>query len=370
MAGQVPTEVVTDSAYVVRALKLAARGALEASLPKAANCDLLILLQDAWFPLVRVRKVKSHLDPCSCTCPAQQWDALGNSLADVACKQALEADLSVVREMIDSAFGQLQQQKTQLAVVYKYLVELHGLSNRQLNGTNFSQVQEDDQTVPVLSVDAPVVQRWLRARTQHAPSQALPTPDPRVFYSSSWGVPFAWRVWTWLQTLQWCEDSEADFPAVTTLEVLCNFVVITAALPPTAIQHPRGGVDYEDFTTPTSRMTPVALRTWLQSLTTATKQLARLTSTVLLPPTATTKVCVLQALGEIHPRAGFRTPCRMQQSEETVTLLLAVLHRPGTQVFRSYVEEHQQRLLVPPDALRHAPLLAPHARKAVRKSGQ
>ena len=324
-------------------------------MPGAANCDLLLLLRDAWFPLVRARKVKSHLDPCSCACPEQQWDAIGNSQADAACKQALEADLPVVGDMIASAARQFKQQKQQLHVVFQYLVELHGLSVRQLNGTNFSSAREHEQDGPVMSMQSPVVQKWIQARSQIAVTPPLPTPAASVFHSSSWGVPFAYRVWFWLQTLQWYEDPEAEFPEVTTLELLCNFVVITAALPPTAVKHPRGGVDYEDFRSPTSRMTPVALRTWLQSLTTAAKQLTRLTSTVLLPPTASRKVCGLQALG---------------LAEETGALLLAVLHCPGTQVFRSFVEDNQQRLLSPPASLMSAPAIEPHGRKALRRAGQ
>ena len=106
---------------------------------------------------------------------------------------------------------------------------------------------------------------------------------------------------TWLQTLDWFEDPNAPLQTITTLELLCNLVV----MPPTPVQHPRGGVDYLDFRDPVSRMTPTALRAWLQSLTTAAKQLARQTSSVLLPPTASRKVCGLQAWGVKTPGLGF-----------------------------------------------------------------
>ena len=182
-AGQVPTEVVTDSAYVFRIFERASDGTLDAFLPGATNCDLLLLLREAWFPFVRARKVKSHLDPCACTCPEQQWDAIGNSQADAACKHALEGDLPVVGDMIASAAKQLKQQKQQLHVVFQYLVELHGLSVRQLNGTNFSSAREHEQDGPVMSMQSPAVRKWIQARSQIAVSPPMPTPAASVLHS-------------------------------------------------------------------------------------------------------------------------------------------------------------------------------------------
>ena len=129
-----------------------------------------------------------------CTDPATRWDAFGNMQADAACKQALAADMSVVREMVDSTARQMQQQRQQLQLVYTYLVELHGLSNRQLNGPNFAATAEDSSEPPALSMQAPVVQTWIQARTQLSPVVALPMPADKVFKSSSWGIPFSWRV--------------------------------------------------------------------------------------------------------------------------------------------------------------------------------
>ena len=97
----------------------------------------------------------------------------------------------------------------------------------------------------------------------------------------------------------------------------------------------------------------------------------RQTSATLLPTTGSRKVQGLQILGDPHPRSGFLSACRMQRPEATATLLLEVLHKPGTAALRDYALRHRDRLLLPPACFADlGDTLDPTVRKKRRRTGQ
>ena len=368
-AGQKPTHIVTDSAYVVHVVRQFQAKQHEQFLLKASNLDLLLQVQDAWFPGITVSKVKSHLSPDSARDDAHLWMILGNHCVDQACDAALRADLSVVHDMITEAAAFHKQQLSHLQVVYKYLLALHEATRLRRNDTNLASTEAEVGERPALTLDSPGIQVWLQARQGPGFDVVIPELAPKLFGYSSWGVPFTWRVWYWAHTVFWGEPRDSDFAETTTLELFCNFVVVTSSLPPHPV-HTKGGVDYLDFRTAEARLTPTPLRTWLQALLAVVKQLERLSHLQLFPRTTSRKVTALQALGEIHPRSGYRSPCYFTQPSATAVLLTEVLHQAGTMPFRRFVQQHSDNLLPVPAALDALPRLSPAVRKSGRKRRQ
>ena len=147
------------------------------------------------------------------------------------------------------------------------------------------------------------------------------------------------RVWHWANTLQWYSSSASD-PGVTTLELFCNFVVVTVSLPPVQVTAATGTPKYVEASHPTARLRPVALRSWLQAITAAAKQLARKASVVLFPPTGSRKVASLLSMPGGTVRSGFLSSCRFTRVEETALLLEAYLKYQTAEPFWTHYWKH------------------------------
>ena len=366
-AGRVATVIYTDSAYyVVHVFEQLRSGQFDVFFRSAANMDLLGLLGDVWFPEVRVVKVRSHLDPSRVDDVEQCWIILGNQCADTACEGARRADLGVVLDMTDDAATFAARQCQQLRKVHAYLLDLHAATVVRRNGSTLALVDTAGEDVPQYTMDRPAVQHWLRVRARQGEIPAPPAVGTSVFQLSTWGHLFAWRAWYWAHTLLWTTDEDATIKGVTTLELLCNFVVITMSLPPHPVQQGKGVVEYLDFTNREAKLAPTPLRTWLQSLLAVVRQLERLSSYRLFPAESSTKVASLLTLGEIHPRSGVRVRCCFHKAQETAGLLLAVLNCPGTGELRRHVVDRESEALQLPSFLSGLPILSPAQRKRQR----
>ena len=110
-----------------------------------------------------------------------------------------------------------------------------------------------------------------------------------------------------------------------TLELFCNFVVVTSTLPPQLVQHPAGGIDYLDYMSQAGGGAPEDV----------VKQLSALSRKNIFPSTRSSKVAALLLWGELHPRSGFRTHCRLQQHQDTAGLLVSVLILPSSRGFKN-----------------------------------
>ena len=138
---------------------------------------------------------------------------------------------------------------------------------------------------------------------------------------------------------------------VTTLELFCNFVVHSAALPPLVFQGPQQRRICLDFDSPEARLHPRTLRSWLQALTSALRQLERATSTYLLKGSASRKITSLSCLGDTQARSGFLGRCYFSLPEQTSVLLQeAIVHRT-TGPFWRFVHGAADRRWQAPDAL-------------------
>ena len=372
ITAQAPVTIVTDSAYVMYVFAQFRSGKAAEFMSTAANLDILYHLEEAWYDAISTVKVKSHLDPCKVPDDAV-WHVLGNQQADVACQSALAMDLSVVTEMTDAVMGYYTKQHMALQQVHEYLVALNAATTVRRNGTTVDQVPSSAHARPQLSEHSPVVQEWIAERMPQLPPFESDVPPWEVFRISSWGVHFAWRAWHWAQTLEWVECSpqrQTHFPGTTTLELLVNFIVVTSSLPPTPYKAAAGGIDYMDFTEPGASLCPVPIRSWLQSLLAVIQQLGTLTRTHLFPPTHSAKVSSLLAWGEIHPRSGFRTTCRMTRTRDTAQLLLQVLDQVGVLPLRSFAFSHRSNTWQPPQELLVMDVFPPELRKRRRRCHQ
>ena len=367
-----PTHIITDSSYVVKVVQAFQAGAGDEFCRTSANTDLLVLFREVWFSGVSVAKVKSHVSPAKAASSLHLWNILGNMAADEAAARARAQDLSVVQDMVAAVAAQQDEQLSMLRAVYKYLLELHAVTCQLLNAPAPSQLGDREALErPSLLAEGPVRAAWEAMRECSEPAAVLARPSNKIFLSCTWGVHFSWRLWTWLQTLQWFEPTGHASDGVTTLELLCNFVVVTCALPPLAVLHPKGGTEYLDFMDPAARLTPTPLRTWLQALTAASRQLGRLTSSSLLPPTGSRKITVLQKVGDVHARSGFRSCCRFTQLEETATLLMAVIRQASTTPLWDFVLRRSgSAMAVPLDLLQEASGVSPSRRKGLRSARQ
>ena len=351
--GQRRIHVVTDSNSVIHVLTAFQAGSTSDLFVSAANQDLLQLLREVWYPGVSFQKVKSDLDPELLEAPDQLWAALGNKAADEACVSAIAADMDIVKEMVLEAASCHRSQKDQLTLVYRYLLELNRATQVKRNSPSQGQGPASSpqlDTDTFFDLERPAIQQWLRFRTQDEAVQGLPVPPWHIFATSKWGAAFTWRLWRWSQTLQWFALGDSPDRGTTTLELLCNFIVVTSSLPPVAVSGAEGGVQYLDFEEPEARMTPVPLRTWILFLTMAINTLAKATGAVLFPSTGSRKVASLQAWGDVHPRSGFLSTCRMTRPEESASLILRVLRAPGTQTLRTFVQQHASATLRLPHA--------------------
>ena len=225
--GSVETFIYTDSAYVVHVFECFHSGKFRVNLPKMSNLDLLLELEKVWFPAIVVEKVKSHQDPKQASSMPQLWSILGNQVVDQACEGALQADLQVVHEMVADAKSHGDQQRTGLRDVYAYLLDLHAATVVRRNGTNLESTPEANTDRPSLSITTPAVQAWIHTHRCGDMDGTGPSGSALLFQASSWGIRFAWRVWTWAHTLEWTAIPEGEVGGVTTLELFCNFVAET-----------------------------------------------------------------------------------------------------------------------------------------------
>ena len=342
LAGHLPVHVVSDSSYVVHVLLRFVANQEGPLLDSACNVDLLRLLKEVWYEGVTVSKIKSHQDPAAAGSFELRWHRLGNACADQACQRALDNDLPVVHEMVDDIVAEQSRQKQLLQLVFRYLLELN-TATQVLRSQNegVSSTASGDPGDHHLSADAtPPLEEaflaWARCRTADGPGAPLPDPSAQAFIVNSWGPAFAWRVWHWSQRLQWFAGPCAPGEGITTLELFCDFVATTHALPPLVLEHHHGPL-HLPFDAPEARLHPRSLRAWLHALSTCLRQLERFVSCRLLGGAASRKVTSLAPLGYRQPRSGYLARCVLASPLDTAQLLRQVLVRPSTEPFWRHV---------------------------------
>ena len=335
-SGRVPCTIVTDCAYVVRVFREFSSGFGVKGFLRAANQDLLQLLQEVWFPQVEVRKVKAHeldkLDRAS----AGLWDHLGNHAADTSCTMALDNELPFVQEMAADILEFQEQQADMLHAVFSYLVDLDATVQRLQPGPSSQAAEQRDEAPLEAIFPTAVHHRWQDLRRRWWVGSPLAPPSQQVHAGCKWGPEFSWRVWHWSQTLSWTAADRSPFTGTTTLELLCNFVCVTGSLPPVAIRQESGSWFCQAADTVEAHLIPAAIRYWLHVLTCALKYLEKRTHMILLPGLRRRKICTLQPWGDRHPRSGTAARVTFLKVEETSALIHRVLSRNATQELLRY----------------------------------
>ena len=340
LAGMLPCTIVTDSTYVMRVFAEFREGFGTSGLLRSANLDLVLLLEQAWYPGIEICKVIC----AEALQAANLWP--GNQAADSACDAALAQDLPMLHDLTAAAAEHLEVQDDRLHAVYRYYLDLDAVVQRHRSAA--ACLDPDVASTPDLAdagtvVAAADVQQWIRDRSRpwHGPPCRPPVCFERM--SGSWGLDYCWTAWHWAQTLTWVTPAQRTACSeTTTLELLCNYVVVTGTLPPMMLSGTGGAKVRVDSLSEQARLQPASVRYWLLSLTRVLQQIQKSTHWSLLPGKRSPKVYSLNCFGATYSRAGTRSCATMIYAGLTADLLQQVVARPLAQTFYSYLQKHDR----------------------------
>ena len=146
----------------------------------------------------------------------------------------------------------------------------------------------------------------------------------------TFGPLFSCRAWHWAQTLCWYESDGKPHTGTTTLELLCNYIVVTGSLPPVCVRHSSGHMVHVEAESVETQLIPVAYRHWLHILVCALKFLQKSMHVVLPPGLHRRKLQTLQPWGDRNPKAGTSSQVTFLEAEATARLLQRVLGHDHT----------------------------------------
>ena len=354
-----PVCVVSDSSYVVRVLQGFGKGRTSKDFSRAANLDLILLLEAAWFPGVTVCKVKSHVADADAAKAGETclWDILGNRAADEACKVARQGDISVVHELAEDARAESQTQFLALRQVFAYLLDLHAaqmqLQPRQNQGG--SQTLSPSLDCPALQECSPAVLRWTTLRTRVWVGPPLPPPALSVLLDSPWGAGFTWMVWHWSQMVIWYTDTPGPASGTTALELLCHFVVTTGELPPVRVEGADGPSRLVHWRAHAASLMPATLRYWIHALTRAVQYLEKACHLVLIPGRRHNKIGSLLPLGGRHARAGTTGRATFASPAAVLPVLLEVTRTCSAATLLQFARRQSTHWEAPPFVTANVP---------------
>ena len=218
----------SDSATALRAASLVQQHGPSA-VPAFAR-DLLEATADNHFPrLHQLHKVKAHVCP-STVATDSVLPTLGNELADAAAKEARRADLELVVEACDRVSAENNREIELLQMFSQYQLELAKKVKSLKAGTCFPAAAVER----AVAVDQQVfLKRWSEMST--AGHCAAWSAEPRRDAQDA-----TTACDRWLRQLWWSEpNSELHrYSGITYLELLVNFVLVTASLPPRTVKDP------------------------------------------------------------------------------------------------------------------------------------
>eukprot|EP00439_Symbiodinium_sp_Y106_P047455 s3639_g6.t1 len=218
----------SDSATALRAASLVQQHGPPA-VPAFAR-DLLDATADNHFPrLHQLHKVKAHVCP-STVATDSVLPTLGNELADAAAKEARKADLELVVEACDRVSAENSREIELLQMFSQYQLELAKKVKSLKAGTCFPAAAIER----AVAADQQVfLKRWSEMST--AGHCAAWSADPRRDAQDN-----TTACDRWLRQLWWSDpDSELHrYSGITYLELLVNFVLVTASLPPRTVKDP------------------------------------------------------------------------------------------------------------------------------------
>ena len=230
---------------------------------------------------VQIRKVKSHqqLKPLLQSSDDEALlAALGNAIADSAAKQALHDDLELAHEQCALIADWRREQAASFEMFCRYLVEL----------TKLVVPAKRSCQIPSGSVptnDGAAAASWLALQPQ-----LVQCPVTITWPGNISQCDLAWPDWYvqalahWLGQLRWPDRLVAgtDFAGITYLELLANFVVTTATLPP--VRHrTSAGHEWVSLLKPEGILLPAVLRELTVQLVSSIGLLGKKCGVVLWP---------------------------------------------------------------------------------------
>ena len=157
---------------------------------------------------------------------------------------------------------------------------------------------------------------------------------------SRWPHWFLAAIWVWQQSLTWPPPGAHRLrrgEGITFLELMVNFIVTTATLPPVR------GEDQTALCNPLwseGIMLPLVQRDLISNFVSALLFLTKATGVKVLGVPRHHRIFTLVALGETQPRKGVQRRPMMQNEEATAHLLVQHLRSGCTESLRDWALRH------------------------------
>ena len=259
---------------------------------------------------VSCRKVKSHA-PCETV-----RHSLGNAMADLAAKEARQADAPIVYSRLEELEKRQSLHQDMLRGYFQFQLQC-----AQLVGSSRTATADG----AAFFAGAPLeTDRRLQAWSKLRPAFTMYTVWPDLCHdwllAAPWPPWYTSRVWKWATALQWPAMPAGPvepFNSIALLELLADFVVTTGACPPLA--GPPGTGTTIPIQSAEGKLLPTAVKDLVITLAASLKFLESVSKTSLLLGTAHRKVASMQSLGCHAPRRGV-VPRPALVSPETVLL--------------------------------------------------
>ena len=305
--------------------------------PPGLHHDLFQALQVDVVPAnLQLRKVKAHANIAQAP-ESEVRHQLGNAMADEAAKNARLGDLSLVLDLVEDIYSWHITQREAMHMFLQYNLELTravATLDRQaaITGLDATRLQHRSQDE--------IASTWLASSTgvsfEGMPLQ-LPPARPA---DSNWPQWFLASIWVWHSSLTWPRQTEGRLQrgeGITFLELLINFIVVTATLPPVKGDGSRAQCNplwAEGI------MVPLNQQDMVSSFVSAIFYLTKTTGVKILGVPRHHRIFTLVALGESQPRKGVQRRPQMREEACTAELLARHLTTSSTEALRDWALKH------------------------------
>ena len=293
--------------------------------------DNLLLLRKG----VLLRKVQAHQDLAAASLngpPHEAFTALGNAIADSAARTALREDLPLSAECCQHVLEWRQQQEQCFRLFCRYLTELTKIVVPAKRSVRAAAMPSVEATVQPTTVSSP----WLHLQPEAA---ACPLQVSVNTVHHHW--PGGWPDWygtallQWLEDLRWPRDLAAPsrHAGITYVELLVNFVVTTAVLPPVRLAT-SAQAEWVSLLEPGGILLPAILRELTVQFVASIGQLGKTLGIALWPSPRHHRLYTLELCGSTGGRKGLLYRPLLRKLHKTSEVLEAVLDsaRPGEEL--------------------------------------
>ncbi len=210
----ISAEIVTDAQYIINIARTIEDESIESNIRSMANPDLLRELCCLWKqkPFV-VHKIKSQREFSTAKSPIDLWDIVGNHLADKAAGASIQNIPTEMQQLIDHIKNHRMQEKHNLWLVLKYLVDLNRCRTELMRKVVVKPPQDALPMHPLQSATGVEARDAMIAYIPHSPVQLvhgnLDEPICKCFLM---GSHLAFKLWVWLSMLKWPDEESWNTP--------------------------------------------------------------------------------------------------------------------------------------------------------------